>query len=167
VKIVIPKLAKIKVGQESLDLDYLLNTDFDDVREASEKIPAAIAWLGWQRAYAYEWLTVAEQVWNEAEAEAYFDLKHGGFIEKGYGDKMTEEALKKAVFLDPKVHKAAVDYGSAKRWLEVYDSGIKSLLAKLDLVRTSEATRRRLTEPLADELARLERTATTTSKEQE
>jgi hypothetical protein len=145
-KLVVPKLANIKVGQDTLDLDYLLNTDFEDVREASEQLPAAIAWLGYNRGYAYERLTIAEQEWNEAEARVYFELRGGGFVEKGYGEKMTEEALKKAVVLDESVGQAALAYASAKRWLEVYNSTIEALMAKLDLVRTSEATRRRLIE---------------------
>jgi len=145
-KIVVPKLANIKVGADTLDLDYLLNNEFEDVREASEQLPAAIAWLGYNRGYAYERLTICEQEWNEAEARAYFDLRAGKFLEKGYGEKMTEEALKKAVALDETVSEAVAAYASAKRWLEVYNSTIEALMAKLDLVRTSEATRRRLIE---------------------
>ena len=151
-KIVVPKLKNIKVGNETLDIDYLLNSEFEDVREASEQLPAAIAWLGFHRGYSYERLTIAEQEWNETEARVYFELRNGGFIEKGYGDKMTEEALKKAVLLDQSVSQAAVEYASAKRWLEVYNSVIEAIIAKLDLVRTSEATRRRLIEVPPDVL---------------
>lgn len=145
-KFVVPKLADIKVGDNSLDLDHLLNSEFEDVREASEQLPAAIAWLGYNRGYAHEQLTIKEQEWNEAEARAYFELRNGGFLERGYGDKMTEESLKKGVYLDPQVKAAALAYAEAKRWLEVYNSTIEALMAKLDLVRTSEATRRRLIE---------------------
>jgi len=153
-KIIVPKLKNIKIGNETLDLDSLLNSEFEDVREASEQLPAAIAWLGFHRGYAYERLTIAEQEWNEAEARVYFDLRNGAFVERGYGDKMTEEALKKAVLLDESVSQAAVEYASAKRWLEVYNSTIEALVAKLDLVRTSEATRRRLIEVPPDVLER-------------
>ena len=51
-KIVVPKLKNIKVGNETLDIDYLLNSEFEDVREASEQLPAAIAWLGFHRGYS-------------------------------------------------------------------------------------------------------------------
>lgn len=145
-KSVIPKLSNIKIGGDTIDLEYLLNTDFEDVREACEQLPAAMAWLGWQRGYAAERLIIADQSWKEAEARAYFDLRNGAFVEKGYGDKMTEEALKKAVLLDATVAKAAAEYGKAKRWIEVFNSTIDAISAKLDMVRTSEATRRRLIE---------------------
>lgn len=145
-KFVVPKLKNIKIGTDALDLDYLLNSEFEDVREAAEQLPAAIGWLGFHRGYAYERLIIAEQEWNETEARVYFELRNGGFAEKGYGDKMTEEALKKAVLLDESVSQAAAEYASAKRWLEVFNSTIEALVAKLDLVRTSEATRRRLIE---------------------
>lgn len=145
-KFVVPKLANIKIGDATLNIDALLNNDYEDVREASEKIPAAIAWLGWHRGTAVERLTIADQTWKEAEATVYFSLKSGGFIEKGYGDKMTEEALKKALVLDEKVRFAANEYAKAQRWVETFESTIKALIAKLDLVRTSEATRRRVME---------------------
>jgi hypothetical protein len=153
-KIVIPKLSNIKIGDQVLDLDTLLNSEYEDVREASEQIPAAIAWLGWHRGYAYQRLTIKEQEWNEAEAKAYFELRAGGFVEKGYGEKMTEEALKKAVLLEESVGSAVEEYANAKRWLEIYNSTIEALMAKLDLVRTSEATRRRLIEIPPDALER-------------
>lgn len=151
-KSIVPKLASITVGGQSLDLETLLNSEYEDVREASEQLPAAIHWLGWHRGYATQRLVITEQEWNEAEAKVYFDLRNGGFIEKGFGEKMTEEALKKAVVLDETVHAAAAAYASAKRWVEVFNTTIEALMAKLDLVRTSEATRRRLIEVPPDAL---------------
>lgn len=146
-KDLVPPLKAFKVGDAVLDLNYLLNAAFEDIGEAAESIPAAIGWLGYHRSLAMERLIVSEQAWKEIEAKQYFDLKNGGFTAQGFGDKPTEEALKKAVLLTPEVKAACADYAKRKQHVEWMSSSVIALQAKLELVRSSEATRRMEHEP--------------------
>jgi hypothetical protein len=80
------------------------------------------------------------------EATAYFALKNGEFQSRGYGDKPTADALKAAVALDDDVIKEAEDLAVWSALEDRLERIMKSLSAKLDLVRSSEATRRKLVE---------------------
>ena len=146
-KEIVPNLKSFTVGTETLDLNYLLNAPYEDIGEAAEKIPAAIGWLGYHRGLALERLIVSEQVWKKVEAQQYFRLKNGGFTAEGLVDKPTEEALKKAILLTPEVTAACDDYAKRKRHAEWLSASIDALQAKLELVRSSEATRRMEHEP--------------------
>lgn len=143
----VPVLKAFKVGDAVLDLDYLLNAPYEDVGEAAEKIPAAIGWLGYHRSMAIERLIISEQAWKATEARQYFELKNGGFTTQGFGEKPSEEALKRAIMLTPEVEAACQDYAKRKQHVEWLSTTIDSLKAKLELVRTSEATRRMEHEP--------------------
>lgn len=145
----VPTLKKFTVGDETLDLNYLLNAPYEDIREASENIPAAIGWMGYHRGVANERLIIAEQAWKAAEATAYFALKNGGFISGGFGEKVTEEGLKKALELDKGVKDACAAYATRKRHVDWISASIDALKAKLELVRSSEVTRRLEDEPVS------------------
>ena len=138
----VPPLKPIKIENESIDLKYLLQAPYEDIREAAEQIPAAIGWLGYQRAMAMERLVVSEQMWKEAESKAYFDLRNGAYVSGGFGDKFTEESLKRAIPMTEEVKKACDTYAAAKRRVEQLGSAVDALHAKLELVRSSEVTRR-------------------------
>jgi hypothetical protein len=141
-KDVVPPLKELKLDNESIDLKYLLQAPYEDIREACDQIPAALGWLGHRRAMAIERLIVNEQMWKEAESKAYFELKGGGYVSGGYGEKFTEESLKRALVLADEVKAACDKYASSKRNVERLSSAIDALHAKLDLVRSSEVTRR-------------------------
>ena len=141
-KSAVPPLKPLKIESESIDLQYLLQAPYEDIAEAAEQIPAAIGWIGYQRALAVERLIVCEQMWKEAESKAYFELKGGGYVSGGFGDKCTEESLKRAVMLTEEVKKACDTYAASKRRVEQLGSAVDALHAKLELVRSSEATRR-------------------------
>jgi len=138
----VPVLKSFRVGDDVIDLNYLLNAPYEDIGEASDMIPAAIGWMGYQRGIAMERLIIAEQEWKAAESRSYFDLKNGAFTAKGFGEKPSEEALKKAVVLCDPVTEACQDYAKRKRHVEWLTFSIDALKAKLDLVRSSEVTRR-------------------------
>lgn len=146
-KISVPVVKKFQVGDEVVDLEAILNAPFEDISEAAERIPGLIGWFGYQRGLAIEREINADYHWKEAEAKAYFALKSGEFISRGYGEKPTEAALEKAVLLDPAVKAAAEDYAKRKRHLEWVNGTIEALKAKMELVRSSEATRRMEHEP--------------------
>mgnify|MGYP001614093028 CR=1 FL=1 len=146
----VPRLKNLRIGNEVLDLDRLLNADYENVAEASEKLPAAISWLSYQRAAMTEQVMLFDRREEQAKAEAYFALKNGEFEARGHGIKPTDAALKMAVLLDPAVIQSGKDFARYKRHLALYSGQIEALRSKLELVRTSEATRRRLIDP-ADE----------------
>jgi len=140
----VPRLKNIRVGDAVIDLDRLLNADYDNVNEASEKLPAAISWLVYQRAMMVEQVALADRKEEQTKAEVYFALKNGGFESAGYGSKPTDTAVKLAVLLDDSVKLAGQSMARFQRHLALYSGQIEALKAKLELVRTSEATRRRL-----------------------
>lgn len=144
-EIKIPRVRTIKFGNEELDLDTLLKTDYQDIRQASEELPAAIGWLEWQRACLVERAQTAELAWEAAEAQAYFDVKSGKYAEFFQG-KLTDKAIDHAIKLVPEVEQACKRHAETKKWLSSCTGAIKALEAKMELVRTSEATRRRFQE---------------------
>ena len=89
----VPKLSKLTLDGETLDLEYLLTTEFEDVAEAAEKLPGAIAWLNWKRADTYEQVEVHTRKFKEEEARQYFELRNGAFEERNYGGRMTDKSL--------------------------------------------------------------------------
>lgn len=144
---VVPPLKCFSIGDESVDLDFLLNSPFEDIREACERIPAAMGYLGYHKAYLGEKLLLTEKSWKEAESRAYFALRGGRFQSDGYGDKMTEGALDKAVELDAEVIAQSKKYAFYKRQVDWLVESIKALSFKIELVRSSETTRRLAEEP--------------------
>ena len=60
---------------------------------------------------------------------------------------MTEDALKHAVALQPAVDEAAAEYAHQKQQVDWFGATIEAFQAKLELVRSSEATKRMEHEP--------------------
>ena len=143
----VPPLKAFKVGDAVVDLEWLLNAPYEDIGEAAAKIPPAIGYLGYHKSLASERMIVSEQNWKKVEAQQYFNLKGGGFVSKGFGEKMTEESLKRATMLCPEVDAACADYAKRKQTVDWLAASIDALQAKLELVRSSEATRRMEHEP--------------------
>ena len=143
-KEIVPNLkALVTPSGERLDIHLLLQAPYEDISEAADQIPAAIGWLGYQRAMMTQRLILAEQAWKKAEAKQYFEMKSGGFVDQGWGEKQpSEEALKRVILLTPQVDKACAEFALLKKHFEWISSSINALQAKLELVRSSEATRR-------------------------
>lgn len=143
----VPVLKAFKVGDAVVDLEWLLNAPYEDIGEAAAKIPPAIGYLGYHKSLATERLINSEQSWKRVESEQYFALKNGGFISGGFGEKMSEEALKRALMMSTEVTAACADYAKRKQTVDWLSASIDALQAKLELVRSSEATRRMEHEP--------------------
>lgn len=145
-----PKLGRIELDPEfSLDLDYYLYQDYTDVSLAAAELPPIIEWVNAKLQGLTEQKIVQKQRLKEVEAAAYFSLRGGEFSDR-YVEKMTESALDKAVCLDDTVKVAHRDYAVLAGWVQRLNNLQDSLQAKMDLVRTSEATRRRLVDPEAE-----------------
>lgn len=142
-----PVIREFKVGGVVVNVDYILNCPYEDIREAAEQIPAYLGWFAHQKACAHERLINAKYKRDQAEARAYFELKGGQFLARGYGEKMTETALDKAVMLDPTVEAAVDHLKTCQKNFDWLNGTIDSLMAKLELVRSTEATRRMEHEP--------------------
>lgn len=139
----VPKLKRITIGDDSLDLDYFFTHDFVDIDEPCQKIPAIIEWVNYHLQFFKQESVNLKQKTKEAEARAYFRLKNGGFEERGYG-KMTEAALDKAVSLEDDVIQAHEDYAETYGWARRLENLTVSLQLRLDMLRSQEATRRKL-----------------------
>lgn len=139
-------LGKLEINGQPLDLQYFLGSEYTDIREASEELPAVIEWINSELQVAVALKVNTKFAVKQAEARAYFQLKDGGFERAGYGEKMTEKALEHAVNLDKGLAKAVEEFANATAWVTRLSNLLGSLQAKLELVRSTEATSRRLIE---------------------
>ncbi len=150
----IPTLKKFKVGNDELDIDALLKRDYEDVREASQVLPAAMSYLGWQRGYYREQLFNAEVSVKEVKARLTLKYKIEGLESDGYmGVKPTEGAIEAAVLVHPDTIAAQNLVGKFVRVVDNLFAQIDAFKHKIELVRSGEATTRQAAahEPLSDE----------------
>lgn len=139
----LPRLGTLDLDGFSLDLDYYLTHPYDDIREAAQELPPLIEWVNAQLQVLTEQRLIAKQEIREAEAGAYFDLRRdGAFAELGYSGKPTDTALAHAVALNDQVKEAHRSYAVLTGWVHRLSTLQVSLQSKLELVRSTEATRR-------------------------
>jgi hypothetical protein len=143
----------IELGGQQIDLNYYFTQEYSEIGQAAAELPNLIEWCNWQTQCFYEDKLNAEQELAKAEADAFFDLKGGTFKEL-YDMSPTEKSLQHAVNRDEGVIKAWRDYNRACGWVKRLSALQSSLTIKLDLIRSSEATRRRLVDPAELELDR-------------
>lgn len=143
----------IEMDGEKIDLNYYFTQEYSEIGQAAAELPNLIEWCNWKTQLYYEDKLNAEQELAEAEANAFFDLKKGAF-EDLYGLKPTDAALKHAVNKDEGVIEAWRKINRASAWVKRLTALQASLATKLDLIRSSEATRRRLVDPAELELDR-------------
>jgi hypothetical protein len=146
-------LDKIVLDGETLDLNYYFTQEYSEIGQAAAELPNAIEWCNWKAQLFYEDKLNAEQALKVAEANAFIDLKKGLF-EDLYGFKPTDAALKHGVNKDEGVIAANKEYARCAGWVRRLTATQASLATKLDLIRSSEATRRRLVDPAELELDR-------------
>ena len=89
----------------------------------------------------FEQRIAKKQEINEVEARAYMDLRGGLFEERGYG-KLTEKALDHAVALEETVRKVHREFATLSSWCNRLEHLMSALQMKIELTRSSEATRR-------------------------
>jgi hypothetical protein len=143
----------IEFDGEKIDLNYYFTQEYIDIGQAAAELPNLIEWCNWKTQLQYEDKLNAEQALAKAEADAFFDLK-GGEFENVYGYKPTDKSLAQAINRDEKVIEAWRELNRAAAWVKRFTALQNSLATKLDLIRSSEATRRRLVEPPELELER-------------
>lgn len=139
----LPPLAAFELEGYRLDVAHYLSRDYSDVADACAELPAVNEWIN-EKLQAYvEMLHVTRAELEEAEAVAYFALRKGEFTDD-YAGKPTEDALKRAVALDKEVKRLAREVAVLSAWCGRLRGVQESLGMKLDLVRSSEATRRKV-----------------------
>lgn len=163
----LPPVAPLRgYDNQTLDIQYYLEEDYADVSDAAREIPAVMEWINELRqAYHEERDRLEAELRDaqeklktdlaQAEALAYFDLKGNGdgSYQTNYQCKPTEEGLKMAVLLDPKCREIREQSGptcrklrdqlaTATAMVSRLGGTLDSLQAKVDLIRSSEATRR-------------------------
>jgi hypothetical protein len=142
-----PALKPLDTGDTvTLDIDYFLRHDFADVGQAMEDLPAIIEYVNERRQVMREDLYVQKQACKRAEATAYFDLKGGRFLELYQDIKSSETAIEHAIQLDSDVIEAHRVFAILHAHAERLTTTILALQLKLEMVRSTEATRRSLVE---------------------
>lgn len=141
----IPKLGHLVVSEESgrIDLDYFLRNPYDDIALASVELPAIIEHINAELQYVNYTRTVKKQEIKSARARAYIRLKNGEARTFTH-EKPTDKTLEYLVDMDEEVNEAVEAYAIFLSWAVRLNTTIGVLQAKLDMVRSTESTRRKL-----------------------
>jgi hypothetical protein len=142
----LPNIPPLSLDGFELDLQYYVRKDYEAIEIAAVELPSIIEWLNYQHQVALEMKFRKKAELERIEATAYFDLKKGDFHSKGYGDKPTEAAVQAAVSLDERVIEVNEDLAVWSALEDRLERSARSLTGKFELVRSSEATRRKLVE---------------------
>lgn len=140
----IPTLEPVALGGFTLDVDYFLKKEYEDIGQASVELPAIIEWLNTQLQGMIEQKLEFSNKIDIAEANAWFNLENGGWEDLHYAGKKTAHALSLAVNRDPTVIECKSTLATFTGWVSRIQNLIYSFQSKLDIVRTAEATRRNL-----------------------
>lgn len=140
--IVIPAATVVELGGHRVDVGSFLRKDYDDIATAAVELPALIEWCNCQLQVLTEQKIRLEDEVKRCEAKAWFRFMHdGGWPHPG---RKTTYAVAMAVRLDEAVVDSQEKLAVFTGWHQRVLNAMRSLQAKLDLVRSSEATRRRI-----------------------
>lgn len=142
----LPKIDQISLGGYSLDIDYFLKTDYQHAHAAAKEIPSILEWVNSELQIAIERKILAKHELKKAEGAAFLDLRGSLWERRGYAGKQTESAIEAAVAQEQSVREAYENLAGWTALVSRLNGTLISLQAKLDLVRTSEATRRAMVE---------------------
>lgn len=140
----LPPIPPIDLDGFELDMQYYIQKEYLDIAQAAVELPSIIEAIS-----AYHQVVTENKIRTKArleqrESRALFELKGGEFQSKGYGDKITEASLKAAVVLDDEVMQLTEEFAVWSALEDRLERSGKALLGKLDIVRSSEATRRKV-----------------------
>lgn len=70
----IPKIKQLTLDGFTLNVDYFLTCEYDDISAAAAELPSVIEWIN-ERLQAYQEMKLVKKAEvAEAEARAYFEL---------------------------------------------------------------------------------------------
>lgn len=140
----LPVLAQIVNNIIELDPDYYFRKRYDDIIEAASELPLVIEFINESLQRAAIAAADSKRDVQSLEAETYGDLRQQ-WNEK-FSEKMTEKALEMAVAQDAELTKALHNYSVLKSYVTRLSNMQENLRGKLDMLRSVEATRRKLIE---------------------
>jgi hypothetical protein len=145
----LPQIKPIRLGGYELDVNHFLTRDYDDIHAASAELPALIEWINEQHQVAREDVLRLEAQLKRLEATTWHNLtSEGGWATAGYAGRPTVDALQRAIILDLEVTRMRELYVKADALSVRLNHTRQSFIAKLDLVRSSEANRRQVFDDL-------------------
>jgi len=139
----LPILKPIKLNGYTLDLKKILSTDWSDISLATTALPQYAEWINEQLHSMTENKLASEGDLRVARAEAYFRLRTGGLDRYGVA-KVTEAAVEHAVELDDRVREITSDLARLDGWCRRLSRLADTLCRQMELIRSSEATRRKI-----------------------
>lgn len=144
----LPELAKIVNAIIELDPDYYFRKRYDDIQQAASELPLVIEYINESLQRASIDTAEKKRDLQSLEAETYTRLRQEW--PNLYAEKMTEKALEMAVLQDGDLSKASKSYSVLKSYVTRLANMQDNLRAKLDMLRSVEATRRRLIDDPGD-----------------
>jgi hypothetical protein len=140
----LPVLGKIINEIIELDPDYYFRKRYDDIVEAASELPVVIEYINESLQRAAIGAANCKRDLQSLEAETYVRLRQEW--NTLFAEKMTEKALEMAVFQDTDLAAASKNYSVLKSYVTRLANMQENLRSKLDLLRSVEATRRKLIE---------------------
>jgi len=140
----LPPLRPIKLNGYVLDLKKILGTDWDDISLAVQALPQYAEWVNEQLHSMHESKMATECDLRVARAEAYFRLRTGNGLERYGVMKVTEAAVANAVELDSRVVELEKHLAAYDGWCRRLTRVCETLCRQMELIRSSEATRRKI-----------------------
>ena len=138
----LPPLDPITLSGFTFNPAWFLHKEYTDIGEAAVELPAVIEWVNEQLQVMVEKKIICKAAIKRVEAQEFNRLRGGDYLDE-YVGKMTDSALNAAVQVSEKVARAHEDFAIYSGWYSRLHNLISVLEAKLDLVRSVEATRRK------------------------
>ena len=143
-EIKVPQLEVLDMGDgQTLNLDALFRHDFEEIAEACEKLPGIMEWVNTKLQEFTETKIMLSRQAKETEARAWLDYKGGKLADDFPGMSVTEKTLDKAALIHPDVVSINKKLATYSAWVYRLQNLQLSLQMKYDLIRSSEATRRK------------------------
>jgi hypothetical protein len=136
----LPFLEPINLQGYNLNIDLYLKKDYGDISVASEELPALIEWVNTLVQVYTEEKLVKKQEIKEVEAIAYNRLE----ADPNFTGKRTEANLARQIVLQEDVMKVHRRFARISGWTARLINLQIALQSKLDLVRSTESTRRKV-----------------------
>lgn len=138
----LPVLEKIENDIIVLNPEYFFKKRYEDVTEAANELPVVIEYINESLQRAAIAANDAKRDLAAMEAETYTALRQDWSTK--FAEKMTEKALEMAVLQDKDLAEVARNYSVLKSYVSRLSNMQENLRMKLDMLRSVEATKRKL-----------------------
>jgi len=140
-----PHAKPLKIGDTKVDIDSYLTKDYADISEASEDLPGLIEYINQEYQYAVEDKLNLKQEVKTRASDLFRDLRKPGVWEEcGFVGKITEKGVEAAINLDEHYLELVQNFNKKVARCGRLANMMTMLQVKLDLVRSVEATKRKL-----------------------